>query len=202
MSVSLEPPVRREQTAVSLIWPQRECDSKRRSNLPVVYPVLLDPRAPDPRFQECSLRAAPGHLFPCLTQHAPHAAETQTFPLAPSSLRIFLAPLLQPFSPPPRRSMANLSVLFGQVSGSWGWVPGCEHRIWAGVPSATDITCVLQTLGIRRGDTTSPSPYLPCGSLRDAAVFPPVPSALLPSHHRLETPSPGGSRTQRGRPGL
>lgn len=44
--------------------------------------------------------------------------------------------------------MANLSVLFGQVSGSRGWVAGCGHWIWAGVPSAPNVTYVLRELGI------------------------------------------------------
>lgn len=54
--------------------------------------------------------------------------------------------------------MANLSVLFGQVSGRGGWVQGCGRGTWAGVPSATDVTCVPWELGVRRRGYDKPLP--------------------------------------------
>ena len=62
------------------------------------------------------------------------------------------APLFQPTSSP-CRSMANLSILFGQVSCSQVW--GCGRQIWAAV---MHVTRVLRKPGVRRRGHCEPFP--------------------------------------------
>lgn len=80
----------------------------------------------------------------------------------------------------PHRSMANLSVLFGQVSGRVGG----GSQIWAGVPSATNVTCVLQGGVGQRGYRPCPL----CGGAGHAAITPLHPLGPHPALNADKSP--------------
>lgn len=167
-------PALRESPAVSALRARREGGSEGKSDLSQGCQV------PGPRGPQVSGEASPFGLRPpstcplCL-----RATFSQPVP----------APLFQPTSSP-CRSMANLSILFGQVSCSQVW--GCGRQIWAGV---THVTCVLRKPGVRRRGHCEP---FPPGASRRCCPFPRTQASLTPDSN----PSPGGAGAQRGRPGL